>query len=177
MIRRFTLSVAIWAFLTARCPWPVEATQLYLLQTAETQPNAQETVLSRKDADFVFSRTKLQWDRDVNNFFAPGRVVRATKHDTGTAVTAVDPITGIAILVQPFYRNDYEPPELVVIANFFPIGVLPPMTEDLRKDMEAAAQKDLAPTYSVRVRYGSTEEKTPPTSALSNPWTKCCRNS
>ncbi len=42
---------------------------------------------------------------------------------------------------------------------YFPVGVLPPMTDEMKKEMEAVAQKDLDPTYSVQLIYLSTGEK------------------
>jgi hypothetical protein len=129
------------------------------LSTLRGRVEAQETIISKKDADFVFNRAKPQWEQDSQRFFAPGQSIRTTKHETGTSIMAMDPSTGITVTVQPFYRNDKEPPDIVIIGNYFPIGVLPPMTDELKKDMEAAAQKDLGPMYSVRLIYSLTGEK------------------
>jgi hypothetical protein len=42
---------------------------------------------------------------------------------------------------------------VVIVGNYFPLGSLPPMTDELKKDMEVAAQKDLGLTYSVRLNH------------------------
>jgi hypothetical protein len=46
----------------------------------------------------------------------------------------------------------------VIVGNYFPLGILPPVTEELKKEMEAAAQKDLGPTYSVKLIYSKMEK-------------------
>jgi len=158
MVRRFAFVITVSICLTAEAA-AFSSEPLLLQQAAATTPSGQEPILSKTDADYVFSRTRQQWERDSNAFFGPGRVVTTKRFDTGTLAMVVDQATGVGVSVQPFYRNDFAPPELVMITNFFPIGFLPPMTEELKKDMEAAAQKDLAPTYSVRMRYRSTEGK------------------
>ena len=135
--------------------------QPLLMEPAKSGFGAQETILSKKDADFVFSRTKAEWERDSKRFFAPEWDIKALKDDTGTAtgIMAIDPSRAIGVTIQPLYRNDYDPPDVVIVGNYFPVGVLRPMTDEMKKDMEAAAQKDLGPTYSVHLIYLSTGEK------------------
>jgi hypothetical protein len=38
---------------------------------------AQETIISKKDADFVFGLTKTQWETASKKFFAPGWVIKS----------------------------------------------------------------------------------------------------
>lgn len=119
---------------------------------------AQETIISKKDADHVFSLTRPEWEKDSKNLFAPGWVVRSTKHETGIAVMGFDRSTGFGLSIQPFYRNDHDPPDMVIVGNYFPIGTLPLMTDKLKKDMEVAAQRDLGSTYSLRLNYTRMEK-------------------
>ena len=42
---------------------------------------------------------------------------------------------------------------MVVVGNYFPLGLLPPMTDQLKKDMETATQKDLGTGHYVRLIY------------------------
>jgi len=122
------------------------------------QLHAQETIVSRKDADYVFSLTRANWEKDSKRFFAPGWIVRSTKHETGSGIMGFDPSTGIGLSIQPLYQSDRDPPTMVIIGNYFPIGALPPMTDQLKKEMEATAQTDLGPTYIVRLNYTKMEK-------------------
>jgi hypothetical protein len=119
---------------------------------------AQETIISKKDADHVFSLTRPEWEKQSKGFFAPGWTVRSAKHETGSQIMGFDPSTGIGLSVQPFFQDDNNRPDLVIVGNYFPIGTLPPMTDELKKDMEVATQKDLGLTYSVRLNYTKMEK-------------------
>ncbi len=123
------------------------------LSTLQGRGEAQETIISKKDADYVFSLTKPEWEKHSKEFFTSGWIVRSTKHETGIAVMGFDQSSGVGLSVQPFFQNDHNPPDVVIIGNYFPIGTLPPMTDELKKDMEVAAQRDLGSTYSVRLNY------------------------
>lgn len=122
------------------------------------EASAQETIISKKDADFVFSLNKSEWEKSATKFFAPGWVVRSTKHETGTGVAGFDPSNGYGMSVQPLYRNDRDKPEMVIVGNYFPAGALPPMTEELKRSMETAARKDLGVTYSLRLSHSKMEK-------------------
>lgn len=128
------------------------------LSTPRDQVGAQETIISKKDADYVFSLTRPEWEKQSRKFFAPGWIVRSAKHETGSQIIGFDPSTGIGLSIQPFYQNDHNPPDMVVVGNYFPIGTLPPMTDELKKDMEIAAQRDLGPKYSVRLNSTKMEK-------------------
>jgi hypothetical protein len=127
------------------------------LSNIESRVQAQETIISKKDADHVFSLTRPEWEKQSERFFAPGWTVRSAKHKTGSQIIGFDPSTGIGLSIQPLYQNDHNPPDLVIVGNYFSIGALPPMTDELKKGMEGAAKKDLGPTYSVRLNYTKME--------------------
>ena len=128
------------------------------LSSLQGRVEAQEAIISKKDADYVFSLNRPEWEKHSQKFFAPGWVVKSTKHETGIAVMGFDQSTGVGLSVQPFFQNDHNPPDLVIVGNYFPIGTLPPMTDELKKDMQVAAQKDLGLTYSVRLNYTKMEK-------------------
>ncbi|MBI4379879.1 MAG: hypothetical protein HY574_01620 [candidate division NC10 bacterium] len=128
------------------------------LSSLQGRVEAQETIISKKDADYVFSLTRPEWEKDSQKFFVPGWVKKSTKHETGVAVMGFDQSTGFGLSVQPFFQNDDNPPHLVIVGNYFPIRTLPPMTDELKKDMEVAAQKDLGLMYSVRLNYTKMEK-------------------
>jgi hypothetical protein len=48
-----------------------------LCQTTLLQ--AQDTIISKKDTDYVFSLTRPQWEADSKKFFAPGWISRVTQ--------------------------------------------------------------------------------------------------
>jgi len=127
------------------------------LSSLQGRVEAQETIISKKDADHVFSLTRPEWEKQSKKFFAPGWTVRSAKHETGSQIVGFDPSTGFGLSIQPAYKNDHNPPDLVIVGNYFPIGTLPPMTDELKKDMEVAAQKDLGLTYSVQLNYTKVE--------------------
>ena len=133
--------------------------QPFLVDPTKSGFEAREAILSKKDADFIFSRTKPEWERDSAKFFATGWHIKEFPSDQGTAILATDPARGIGVMVQPFYRNDHDPPDAVIVRNLFPVGILLPMTDELKKEMQATAQKDLGPLYTVHLIYSSTGEK------------------
>jgi hypothetical protein len=102
-----------------------------------------ERIISKKDADFVFSLRKQNWETEVRKFFAPSCTLRSSQLDTGMAVGDFDPSTGFGISIQPLYRGSDDPPEVVIVGSYFPLVAMPPMNEQLQKDMEATAQQDL----------------------------------
>jgi hypothetical protein len=135
------------------------AAQPLLVVPPKNSTHLQETLVSKKDADFVFSLIKSEWEKKIESFFAPGWDFRVTKFETGSMAFGFNPVSGVGLSIKPFYQNDSDPPDNVTVSNYFPVGALPPRTDEMKKDMEAAAQKDLGPTYSVHLIYSSTGEK------------------
>lgn len=128
-----------------------------VLSSLQSRVEAQESIISKKDADQVFSLTRPEWEKQSKRFFASGWTIRSAKHETGSQIIGFDPSTGIGLSIQPLYLKNHNPPDMVIVGNYFPIGTLPPMTDELKKDMEVAAQKDLGLTYSVRLNYAKME--------------------
>jgi hypothetical protein len=99
--------------------YPVVLALVFLGIGIELQA-AQETIISKKDADFVFGLTKSEWEKNAPKFFAPGWEVRLSKHETGTMVVGYDPANGYGMSVQPMYRNDCDKPEMVIVGTISP---------------------------------------------------------
>jgi hypothetical protein len=114
-----------------------------------------EKLLTKKQADEVFSFTKSQWEaRAAGRSFVPiDWHMRFSRHDTGLQIIGYEPLTGFGFSVQPLYANDTGPPIMVIIRNYFLPGKLPQMTEQLQKDLESAAQRSLGPTYKVNLKW------------------------
>lgn len=119
---------------------------------------AQATIISKRDTDYVFSLTRPVWEERSKKFFPRGWIVRSAAHDTGTQIIGFDPSNGIGLSIRPLYQNDYDPPDTLVVDHYFPVGTLEPMTDEMKNDMEREAQKDLGSTYSVRLNYTTTEK-------------------
>ena len=117
-----------------------------------------ETIISKQDTDSIFGLTRREWNEQSKKYFAEGWTVRSTEYESGNAVGAFDPSSGIGLSIQPFFSNDHEPPGSVIIGNYFPIGSFPPMTDQTKKEMEVAAQKDLGSAYRVRLEHVKLEQ-------------------
>jgi hypothetical protein len=120
--------------------------------------DAQESFVSKKDADFIFGLSKAKWEEHAKTYFAPGVAIKSVPHESGSQVIALDPTTGVTLSVQPFFNNDSDPPVRVVIGNYFPLGVLRPVTEEMQKEMRVGAQRDLGEKYTVQLDYSKTEK-------------------
>src|SRR6266478_7175384 len=80
-----------------------------------------EKLLTKKQADEVFSFTKPQWEaRAAGSSFVPiDWHIRFSSHDTGLQIIGYEPLTGFGLSVQPLYANDTDPPIMVIIRNYF----------------------------------------------------------
>ena len=118
-----------------------------------------EKLLTKPQADEVFSFTKPQWEaRAAGSSLVPiDWHIRFSRHDTGLQIIGYEPITGFGFSVQPLYANDTDPPIMVIIRNYFLPGKLFPVTDQLQQGIEAAAQRSLGPTYKVKLKCGKLE--------------------
>ena len=121
--------------------------------------DAQDSIIGKKDADFVFSLTRPEWNKSSKRFFAPGWIIRSVEHESSGQVIGFDPSTGMGLSVQSLYANDHDSPLSVIVGNYFPVGILPPMTDEMKREMETAVQKDLEPSYSIRLIYSLIGDK------------------
>ncbi len=111
------------------------------------------TILSRRDADRIFTLTRPGWETYVQQLaLPPGWTERLTSHATGTRVLGVDESTGVGLAVQPMFADDTSPPRKLVVGSYYPVGFFPYFTEDVRRDFEPATQSDLGKAYSVKAR-------------------------
>ena len=61
------------------------------------------------------------------------------------------------VSVSPFslyFRDNTRLPDMVIIANFFPLGMLPPITNHFKNEIQSLAQKEIGKAYSVILRHG-----------------------
>jgi hypothetical protein len=97
--------------------------------------------MTKSDADMIFS----QWEEKARQFGAPGWIAETGKVASGTLVQMSNSLTGVRVTIQPLFLGDHEPPKAVVVGNYFPVGFRPPITDEMKKGMEVAAQNDLTP--------------------------------
>jgi len=113
-----------------------------------------ETILSKVDTDTIFSLTRQKWETYIENMVHPnGWKVRYSKHDTGSAVMAYDSKTGYGLSIQPFYKNDDTPPDILIVSSYYPSGTLPRFTDDVKTEIESEARRDLGSKYAVSASY------------------------
>lgn len=115
-----------------------------------------ETLVSRTDTAYIFSLNKQGWERYATQVtHPPSWNVSLSPHDTGTSVMAFDPATGVGLSIQPMFRDEENPPELLIFGSYYPSGSLPPFTSELQRQTEEQAEEDLGSQYSVAASYGS----------------------
>jgi hypothetical protein len=117
-----------------------------------------EKLLTKKTADEVFSFTKPRWEARAAVSFVPiDWHIRFERHDTRLQIIGYESLTGFGFSVQPLYANDSDPPVIVIIGSYFLPGKLSPITEQLQKDIEGAAQRSLGPTHNGKLKCGKIE--------------------
>lgn len=113
-----------------------------------------ERVISKEDADYIFSLTRSQWEAYAQRMVHPEDwEVRFSPHDTGTSVMAYDPKTSLGLSVQPLYGKETSPPDMLIVGSYFPLGTYPRFTDELKRKIEAASKKDLGARYEVLASY------------------------
>ena len=73
----------------------------------------------------------------------PGWSLRFAEHATGTEIIGLDPSKRIGLSIQPFFAKETSLPIMVIIANYLPLGMIPPITHKLRNQMQSLAQKEI----------------------------------
>jgi hypothetical protein len=113
-----------------------------------------KTVVSKADADLIFSMTRSQWESYTKGLALPeGWKIRLDPSAEGTSVFAHDTIAGMALSIKPYYDNAIDPPEVLFIGRHYPLGKGPRFTADFKQNLEEKTKRDLGPGYSVSVAY------------------------
>lgn len=113
-----------------------------------------EKIINKEDADYIFSLNRAGWEAYARRMVYPeGWKVRLAPHDTGTGVMAFDGNTNFGLSIQPLFVTDEDPPGMLIVGSYYPLGHLPPFTDDFRKGLEKEAVKDLGQGYSVSASY------------------------
>jgi len=117
---------------------------------ANDQP---ERLLNKANVDRTFSFNKAQWSQAAAQMIAPGWTVRVYEHESSAQITGFDPSTGMALSIQPLFKDDARPPDMVIVGNYFPLGLLPPVTDNLKSKMESVARREIGAAYSLCLNH------------------------
>lgn len=128
---------------------------LLVLVLGYTSAEALEKILNKEDADYIFTLNRASWEKYAHGMVHPaGWKARLAPHDTGTSVMSFDPKTSMGLSIQPlFYIGDDSPPGVLIVGSYYPLGFLPPFTDDFKRGLEQDAVSDLGPGYSVSATY------------------------
>lgn len=113
-----------------------------------------EVLLNKSEIDRTFSFNRIQWSEAASEMIAPGWRLRICENESGAQVVGFDPSTNVGLSVKPYFRDDTHIPDMVIIANYFPLGMLPPISKNLHREMQAVAQRDIGHAYSVILKHG-----------------------
>ena len=118
---------------------------------------AEERVINKQDADHIFSLMKPQWEAYVQKIVYPkGWKSQLSAHDSGTSVMAHDAKSSFGLLIQPLYNSETSPPVMLIVGSYSPLGTLPKFTDELKRNIEADAKKDLGVEYEITAKYADT---------------------
>ena len=113
------------------------------------------TLVSQAETAYIFSLNRHEWETYATRVeHPPSWNVNLSPNQTGTAVMAFDPATGVGLSVQPLYRGDDNSPESLIFGSYYPLGTLPAFTSNLQRETEEQARDDLGSQYSVVASYG-----------------------
>ena len=118
---------------------------------------ALQPALSKKDVDFLFSLKMSEWHTKAKKFFACDWNTTAGELETGNRIMGLHPSTGMGVSLQPMYSGDDDPPFMIIIGNYIPLGDLPPITDDAVNHISASVRHQLGTAYNVRCSYSTFE--------------------
>jgi len=113
-----------------------------------------EKIISKSDADYIFSLDRAGWESYAERMVHPGGwKMQLARHETGTVVAAFDPATGMGLSTQPLYSDATKPPQMLVVGSYYPVGTLKTFTVKRKAELENAAQADVGSDYTATVRH------------------------
>lgn len=114
----------------------------------------QERIVNKQDADRIFGLNRAEWNAQAKQMVHPQDwKVRLSPFATGTGVMAFDPKTGMGLAIQPFFPDAQTPPDMLIVGSYYPAGTFREFSDQLKRDMEAAARSDLGSGYTLRISF------------------------
>jgi hypothetical protein len=115
-----------------------------------------KTVASKAVADRIFAMNKIGWESHAQEWVSQkGWKVRIDPGDSGSSVLEQDPLTGIEVIIRPYYDNAIDPPEALFVEIHYPTGKAPKFTAELKRDLEYEVRRNLGPDYSVSAAHAT----------------------
>lgn len=116
-----------------------------------------ESILSRAEADHIFTLDRAGWEVYAERIGVPaGWRVDLKPLDTGTKLVAADRMKGIVLSMQPFYDNDQDPPGMLIVGSNYPRGTYPELSDERKQDLETEVSMELGSAYSVLISFKET---------------------
>jgi hypothetical protein len=113
--------------------------------------SAQEKIISKSDADYIFTLKKPQWEEYIKQASHPtGWEVKIFSLDTGSVMGAFDPETGMGLSVQPLFSNNDSLPEMIIVGSWYPKGMIT-ITDEVMRGIENESKKDLGSKYYIKL--------------------------
>ena len=126
---------------------------LIFLLSGPTCLLAKETMISKSDADYIFTLKMPQWEEYIKQPIRPmGWKVKIHSLDTGSVMGAFDPKTGMGLIVQPLFRNNHSLPEMIIVESWYPKGTIT-ITDEPKRGIEIESKKDLGPEYHIKLNH------------------------
>ena len=143
-------ALGLLAFLTIVC---VDASAPPILKSDDGTPS-REAIISKQETDYIFSLTKSGWEAYARRMVSPeGWEIRLFSFDTGTVVVTLGPSAATGQRIQPLYRDDSTPPDMLIVARYYPLGTVGEFTDQLKQHIEAGARQGLGQRYAVSASY------------------------
>lgn len=112
-----------------------------------------ENVISKSDADSIFSMRKAEWEKNAPKYAYPNWNMKLKVMDTGTVVMGVDQASGMALTIQPFFMDDKSHPASLLVGSYYPSGTVTADIPTMEKEIASDSAKDLGPKYKVTAKY------------------------
>src|SRR4030042_3069990 len=129
---------------------------LSFLKSGPTCLVAKETMISKSDADYIFTLKIPQWEEYIKQAIHPmgwkGWKIKIHSLDTGSAMGAFDPKTGMGLTVQPLFRNNHSLPEMIIVEGWYPKGTIT-ITDEPKRGIKIESNKDLGPEYHIKLNH------------------------
>jgi len=116
-----------------------------------------EQIISKEDADNIFSMDKVTWERYVQEIEAPTGWKQSLKPmESGSAIMSFNQDMGHGISIKPFFDEKTKIPDMLIVGSYYPDGSLYDDTEKLINSAKKKAESDLGDSYWVDVVLANT---------------------
>ncbi|MCU7837358.1 MAG: hypothetical protein KZQ83_19230 [gamma proteobacterium symbiont of Taylorina sp.] len=116
-----------------------------------------EQLISKAEADYIFSMNREDWEIHVREIRAPdGWNQSFNPIKSGTAIMSFNSNTGYGRSIKPFFNEVTQKPDMLIIGSYYSPDTLPENIEKLRNDASRQAIIELGEDYSTDVIISNT---------------------